>query len=124
MNTKNYYIEVPVSERLPDDDGYYIVKSTAGLTREWYNKARNYFGHNEQFKILATAWLEKKDIPVVGYSREQVGDAFDAGGDWRHYEDNKYDNAKWYPNKEKFLASIPAPSASFTAESVNERLSQ
>lgn len=58
------WVEVPVNERLPKESEYYIVKSTAGMTREWFDKTGEYFGSRKEFKVLATHWLELSSVTV------------------------------------------------------------
>lgn len=54
-----------------------------------------------------THWLKKATTPIVeGYSEIDIEKAFDAGADWKGYYDNRYDGAKWHPDKTKYLSSI------------------
>ena len=61
--TKKLWEEIPVSERLPDDDGYYFIKTTAGWDKVWFNKKEEWFGTNKQFQYLPTHWLSPLTLP-------------------------------------------------------------
>jgi hypothetical protein len=51
--------------------------------------------------------VKKATTPIVeGYSEIDIEKAFDAGADWKGYYDNRYDGAKWHPDKTKYLSSI------------------
>lgn len=103
MKTQTVYIEVPVSERLPEDNETKFVKTTltewesASFEKDhWDGDLRGDFDNPE----LVTHWLEKKEDQITMSKAEfekYISDAFIAGFD---------SSLMATPNKEEYLTNL------------------
>lgn len=48
---------VSVDKDLPKESRYYLIHTTAGIDKVWYNHKEKYFGQHEQFKWLPNYWM-------------------------------------------------------------------
>jgi len=109
MKKQTVYTEVPVSERMPEETGWYSCIYGADLKDFlWYDAtARLFFGKIGKVNYV-THWLDKKTDQVI-MSKEDflkaIGDAYDAG---ENHESQRLFAMKPAPSftKEQYLSNL------------------
>jgi len=114
MKKQTVYVEVLVSEKKPNDNGYYFTKhpnSYSGTIESacefhdgdfYVNEDKGYPSSDNK----TISWLEKKEEQIVMSLEEfkkAVGDAFDAGFDMGHSEGADISRFTNHPDKELYI---------------------
>lgn len=110
-HTVTAWVWVKASERLPEKEkpvlincnGYYRL---AYYRDKWFLKGTNVV-YAYEYQNPQIEWLEQVQLPIQGYSLEQVGKAYDAGFNRGYDQQNVLNpSGNIYPDKEQFIKSL------------------
>jgi len=109
IKEQTVYTEVPISERLPEEYGWYSTLYLANLQDFfWFESGNFYNPEDRETPINVTHWLEKKENQVV-MSLEDfkrvIGETFNAG--YNHgFGQSEFEGESVTPNKEQYLSNL------------------
>jgi len=79
ITTTTVYLEVPVSERLPEEDGWYSCKYGSDLKDYlWYSTVAKLFFIKGLSTDIVTHWLEKKEEMVCMSKEDLIKTIYDS----------------------------------------------
>lgn len=103
-HTVSAWVEIECGKRMPIKEAHYFcLPQRKGFAYSdghfWY------WDENGKHKTFPTHWLEQVQLPIQGYSLEQVENAFDAGME-HEYEKHYGAIPPTSPNKEQYIKSL------------------